>query len=99
MSAATNVLLQQATGDSAGWPVAASAAIATTPGEGMVRRIARAELGEIRDVWKVVSTSRKEKSYFPQNADQFVENLPVRAGEKEVRALALTKTNKRGSTQ
>ena len=66
-----NSLLQQATADATGLPVIAGASEATVLGNAAVQLIALGELSDIHDAWRVVSASVEEKTYLPQNIDQF----------------------------
>jgi len=86
-----NTLLQQATADATGLPVIAGASEATVLGNAAVQLIALGELTSIEDAWRVVSASVNEKTYLPQNADQFAQ-----AAEK-FRSLASTVAARTGS--
>jgi rhamnulokinase len=68
-----NHLLQQATADATGLPVIAGASEATVLGNAAVQLIALGELTSIEDAWRVASSSVHEKTYLPQNADQFAQ--------------------------
>jgi sugar (pentulose or hexulose) kinase len=77
-----NSLLQQATADATGLPVIAGASEATVLGNAAVQLIALGELTSIKDAWQIVSASVNEKTYLPQNADQYAQ------AAEEFRSLA-----------